>query len=120
MAKYTWAELKDLTSVPSVATFSEAKCTVYQATAEAILAGLNLNTSIAGYSDAYAGAVILLFDTIAENPTGLRASSAGKVSKTFSVDDLPGSVQILVRPYISGEGGTLAGASMQRNDMGMR
>ena len=120
MAAYTWAQLKDLTSVPAVATFSEAKCLLYQATSEAILSGLNLDSSIAGYSDAYAGAVMLLFDTIAENPTGLRASSAGKVSKQFMVDDLPGPVQILVRPYISGEGGTLSGASMQRNDMGMR
>jgi hypothetical protein len=119
MATYTWAQLKDYTSVPAVANFSEGKCMLYQATAEAILAGLNLNSTLSGYTDAYNGAVLLLFDVLAENPTGLRSSSQGKVSKQFTVDDLPGPVQVLIRPFISGEGGTLAGASMQRNDIGL-
>jgi hypothetical protein len=120
MATYTADELKDLTSVTAVSTFSDTKILLYQSMAEAQLTALNMDSSIAGYSDAYAGAVVLFFDAIAENPTGLRSFSQGKVSKAFSVDDLPLPVANLVRPYISGSDGTMAGAAFQRNDIGLR
>lgn len=120
MGMYTANELKGLTSVAAVSTFSDAKILLYASTAEAMLTALNMDSSIAGYSDAYAGAAVLLFDSIAENPTGLLSSSQGKVSKTFSVDDLPVPVASLVRPYMSGSGGVMTGASFQRNDIGLR
>jgi hypothetical protein len=120
MATYTADDLKDLTSVSAVSTFSDTKILLYQSMAEATLSALNMDSSIAGYAEAYSGAVVLLFDAIAENPTGLRSLSQGRVSKSFSIDDLPGPVANLVRPYIAGSGGTMAGAVFQRSDIGLR
>jgi hypothetical protein len=118
---YTVAQLRDLTSVPKVSIFSDAKVLLYQTIASSWLDGLNIDTSIEGYStNIYNSALILLFDFIAENPTGLQSESQGRVSKTYSRDDLPAAVSNLLGPYISGKkGGGLVGAPFARNDIGL-
>jgi hypothetical protein len=122
MATYTVTQLKDLTSIPKVSIFSDAKILMYQTIAERWLEGLNIDTSVQGYStDTYNAAVLLLFDYIAENPTGLQSESQGRVSKTYSREDLPAPVANLLAPYIGGEkGGVIAGAPFVRNDIGLR
>ena len=121
MATFTVAQIKDLTSIPKVSTFKDVKIMMYQTMAEQWLEGLNINTSIEGYStDIYDAAVLLLFDFIVENPTGLQAESQGKVSKTYTRDSLPAPVANLLAPYIGGsKGGVLTGAPFARNDIGL-
>ena len=120
MARYTVAEIKAVTSVPGVANFADARILLYQATAEAILASLDLDVAMSGYSNAYDAAVILLFDWIAENPRGARAISAGKTSTTFGVDALPLPVKALLESYQRGTTGVFSGAKFQRTDIGLR
>jgi uncharacterized lipoprotein YmbA len=117
---YTWAQLKEYTSVAVVANWTEDKALLYQSTAETILASLDLDTTVAGYTSAYNQAVILLFDWLAENPTGNKSRSMGKVSKNFSTDDLPGMVKKLLAKYMTGESGTFTGAKFTRKDIGLR
>jgi hypothetical protein len=119
MATYTWAQLKAMTSVPEVATWSEDKALLYQSMAESMLASLDLDTSMSGYTAAYNAAVIMLFDFMADNPTGLKSVSRGKVSKNFA-DALPPAVTMLLRSYIAGANGTLTGAKLARKDIGLR
>lgn len=118
MAQYTYTELQALTSVAKVATWDETKILVYQETAEAILSGLGMDTSMSGYSTAFKKATLFLFDLIAENPIGLKSKRVGKVSMTF--DDLPLIVKKLVEPFVTGADGTLTPAKMERMDIGRR
>ena len=120
MATYTVAELQDYTSVAAVDNWSDDKILLYQSMAESILDGLNMNTTMSGYSTAYNSAVVLVFDWLAENPAGLRSSRKGKVNKAFEIDNLPGTVQRLLKKFIEGSQGTLTGVQMQRRDIGLR
>jgi hypothetical protein len=122
MATYTAAELKDLTSVSAVSVWSSAKILLKQTTAESVLAGLGMDTTAVGYVEAYAAAVIMVFDWLADNPTGRESESQGKVSKDFTVDDLPGPIRHLLSPFIrGGEGGAgIVGARFQRREIGLR
>lgn len=120
MPTYTVAEIKERTSVPAVANMTDARILLYQTTAERILGGLDLDTAMTGYSDAYNAAVILLIDWIAENPRGDRAKSAGKVSTQYTVDNLPGPASSLLIPYQRGSRGALSGAAFERKDIGLR
>jgi hypothetical protein len=120
MATYSVTEMRDLTSVAAVANWSEAKVLLYQATAESLLSSLQLDTTVAGYEGAYSGALVMLFDSLAENPTGRKSRSEGKVSTAFAAEDLPPSVRQILRPYLIGPGGSFAGASFRRRDIGLR
>lgn len=122
MAVYTVAELKDFTSIPAVSGFSDAKILKYQTVAESWLAGLNMDITVSGYVDAYNSAVLIAFDIVAENPTGLQSLSQGKVSKSFKADELPFPLSELLRPFLigSGDGGVLCGAAFSRNNIGLR
>ena len=117
MAQYTATELKDRTSVSEVANWSDDKILLYQSTAESILDSLNLDAQRTGYSTAYANAVVFLFDTLAQNPTGMRGRSKGKVNEQFSLGELPPMVQALLRPYMRGP---MEAAKLVRRDMGLR
>lgn len=119
MATFTVAELKDQTCVPAVANWSDVKILLFQATAESILASLDLDSSMTGYGAAYEGGVMMLFDWLAENPTGLKSSGKGKVSKSFA-EQLPLPVQTILKPFIRGSQGTFTGARFKRSDIGRR
>ena len=122
MATYTATELKDLTSVQGVNLWSDAKILLFQTAAESILGGLGLNTGITGYTDAYAAAVVLLFNWLADNPTLLTSGAQGKVSKAFTIKDLPGPVQMVLDKFtVGGEDGShICGAKFERSDVGLR
>jgi len=120
MAVYTVAELKDRTSVPSVANWSDDKILLYQSMAESIIDGLNPDTTMNGYGTAYDSSVVFVFDWLAENPTGKRAQSKGKVSQQFSFDDLPFGAQAAMRVYVNGSTGFMSGATFSRKDIGRR
>jgi hypothetical protein len=119
MAAYTVVQLKDLTSVAAVATWSDDKILVYQQMAENVLSGLNMDTTMSGYSLMYPSAVLAVFDWLADNPTALRAKSQGKVSKTFS-DILPPGVRAIVDQYVKGSSGSFGPANFERTDVGLR
>jgi len=118
MATYTAAQLQSYTSVPSVASWEDAKILIYQTMAESILTSLDLDTGVTGYTDAYNSAVILLFDWLALNPAGARSIGKGKVRYTF--DDLPVTVRVMLQRAMDGESGTLVPAVLERRDIGRR
>jgi hypothetical protein len=120
MATYTAVQIKDFTSVPAVAAWSNDKILLYQSTAEAILTSLDLDTTVTGYTFAYNSAVIFLFNILAENPTGLQASSRGKVSQTFTIDSLPYVLKTMLMPFIKGTGSAIQTTQFKRRDMGLR
>jgi hypothetical protein len=122
MAKYTADDLKDLTSVQAVGTWSDAKILLKQDAAETILAGLGLNSSAASYATAYPAAVVMVFDWLAANPEALANVSQGKVSKGFNLKDLPGPVQLCLKDcMLGGEYSSgIVGAKLQRSDIGLR
>lgn len=120
MAQYTAAELKVLTSVPAVAGWADVKILSFQQMAESTLTSLDLDTTVSGYADAYAGAVVILFDWFADNPTSLQSVGRGKVNKQFISDNLPPSVRALLQIFIEGTNGTLQGAAFERCDIGRR
>ena len=120
MATYTATETKALTSVPKVNTWEDVKINKYVNLAESAIDALEMDSTVEGYSDAYSNAVLLMFDFFAENPTGKIKSSLGKPSAAYATG-LPMSVQLVVDRYILGsDGGFLAGATVQRNDIGTR
>lgn len=120
MATYTAAEIKVLTSIPKVNTWVDTKIEKFVNIAESAINALDMDESIAGYTDAYSNAVLLMFDFFAENPTGKIKSSLGKSSAEYA-KDLPPSVQLVVNGYIlGGDGGYLEGATVERNDIGTR
>jgi len=119
MATYSWAELKDLTSVKAVSSWSEAKCLLFQSHAENILTSLDLDTTMEGYSSMYSSAVMLLFDWIAENPSSVKTYSRGKVSVNF-LESIPAPLQTLLKAYKQGNAGTFSPAVMARQDIGLK
>jgi len=120
MATYTATELKDYTSVPAVKSWSDDKILLFQQTAESILTNLDLDTTQDGYGDAYNSAVVALFDWLADNPTSLKSSTQGRVSKDFTIDDLPATVSMLLKKYTGGSQGTFSPAHFSRKDIGLR
>jgi hypothetical protein len=120
MAAYTAAQLKALTSIPAVSAWGDTKILAYQTTAEVILTACNLDVTVTGYGDAYASAVYLLFDWLVENPTGLKSSSIGKQSATYSADDLPANVRLVLAKALRGEDSALQGTHLVRKDIGLR
>lgn len=119
MAVYTAAQIKELSSLAKVSTLSDDRILLYQAAAESILNSMNLDSNMPGYQAAYNTAIIFIFDHIAENPTGLKTLSEGKVAKSFGVD-LPSVVVNLIKPFIQGQQGQLQGARLRRKDIGLR
>jgi len=118
MATYTAEELQSYTSIPGVPNWEDEKVLLYQTMAESILTSLDLDTSVEGYANAYNSAVILLFDWLAQNPTGLTAKTMGKVSYKFN--DLPITVQMILKRAIEGEDQSLEAANLERMDIGRR
>lgn len=119
MATYTVAQLKELTSVSSVAGWSDDKILLMQSTAESIIDSLDLDASITGYAQAVRVAVVSLFDWLADNPTSLRSRGSGKQSKSF-IETLPGTVKLILDKYMEGSGGSFAPSKIQRSDIGLR
>ena len=120
MSIYTVSEIKELTSVPKVNTWVDDKCTKYITMAEIAIDNLELDTSLAGYTDAYSSAVLLMFDFLAENPTGRLSSTIGKTRVQYA-KSLPLPVQNVLSKFLTGaEGSYLAGAKLDRNDIGIR
>ncbi len=122
MAVYTATQIRAYTSVPEVKTWDDdTKVLLYQTMAEAVLSGLSLDTSVDGYTDAYNASVILLIDWLAQNPTGMKEMQKGKVK--FIFDDLPFTVQAILRKAIEGSGddsGGLESTDIERMDIGRR
>lgn len=118
MATYTVAELKDLTSVKTVSTWSDAKILLYQSTAESLLGVMGLDSSMDGYAEMYNSAIIHLFDWFADNPTNLSSMRAGKAAKGW-FDGLPPMIRTILQPYIDGAEGTFTGAVIQRSEIGL-
>ena len=121
MAQYTVAELKDLTSVRGVNLYSDAKILNYQASAEAMIDSLDPDTTISGYTDAKAGAILLLFDWIASNPAGFESARKGKLQTKFMATDLPAMVQQLLQKYVAGLGSSspLEKSTFEREGIGL-
>lgn len=118
MATYTAEELKTYTGIPEVQNWEDSKILLYQSIAESMLTSMDLDTSGTGYSAAYNGAVVMIFDWLSANPGLLQSSSRGKVAKNF-YDQLPVSIQLLLKPYIDGSNGALTGAKIVRKDIGL-
>jgi hypothetical protein len=121
MATYTVAELKDLSSVSDVTggKWSDDRILLLQSTAESILESMDLDVTATGYAAAYDNAVVMIFDWLADNPTGLKQVGRGKVSKTFS-DILPAHIIALLRKFMDGASGNFVGADIRRKDIGLR
>lgn len=118
MATYTADQLKDYTSVPAVPNWSDDKILLYQSMAETMLDSLELDESRPGYSTAYNTALVAIFDWMADNPTGLKAITKGKVQKTF-MESMPPIAQQILKPYLAEYEG-FEGASLVRSDIGRR
>ena len=116
---YTATQIKDLTSVSAVAGWSDDKILLIQTSAESILAGLDADSSISGYTEAFNASVIHIFDWIADNPTMLKSTGRGKVSKVF-MESLPLPVQLIMKKYVDGSTGNLAPSKLARKDIGLR
>lgn len=120
MSTYTVSEIKELTSVPKVNSWVDDKCAMYISMAETAIDNLEMDTDLTGYTDAYSGAVLLMFDFLAENPTGRLSSTIGKTRVQYA-KSLPLPVQNLLSKFLTGsEGGYLEGAKLDRNDIGIR
>lgn len=119
MATFTATQIKDRTSVSSVQNWSDDKILLYQATAEAWLGALDLEDGATGYTDAYNGALILLFDTIAVNPTGMKSKRRGKTGEQYG-DNLPPMVSAILEPFMTRGVGFLEPSLIKRKTMGLR
>jgi hypothetical protein len=116
MAAFTVDELKDYSGVSAVTGWSDNKILIYQTTAETLVDAASTGT------DAYKAAVLLVFNFVAQNSTGLRSLSKGRLSYSFG--DLPDFIQnaIMSARAASNSSSTtsFSPAVLQRQDIGRR